>query len=62
MDDPARLVPGQGPIGVELVLEQPLARNGTGQLGNQAPGVVGDESIVFRHHRRTHLGSTRALR
>lgn len=57
-DNPASLVASEGPIGMELVPEDPLARHdvGAGGARNELPGVVVDESLVLIHHRGTPVG------
>lgn len=55
-DHAAGLVPSQGAVRVELVLEQPFAYDniGTGRAGHKALDAVGDESIVL-HHRSAQI-------
>lgn len=57
-DDLARFVPSQSPIEVELVFEQPLVGDdiGTRRSRFQAPGAIGEESIVFHRHCSTPVG------
>ena len=55
---PARLVPGEGPIGMELMPEDPLARHdiGTGRLRDEAPGVIIDEGLELVDHGSMPVG------
>jgi len=57
-DNPASLVASEGPIGMELVPEDPLPRHdvGAGGARNELPGVVVDEGLVLIHHRGTPVG------
>jgi len=57
-DNPASLVASEGPIGMELVPEDPLHGHDVGARGtrNELPGVVVDEGLVLIHHRSTPVG------
>jgi hypothetical protein len=57
-NNPASLVASEGPIGMKLVLEDPLPRHNIGSRGarNELPGVVVDEGLVLIHHRSTPVG------
>jgi hypothetical protein len=50
--NPASLVPFQGAIGIELVLENPLVSHDVGANGvrDKIPGVVGDQGSKFFFH------------
>jgi len=57
-DDPACLVPGEGAVGVELVLEQPLASDDvrTRRPRYEAPSAVVDQRLVLFRHRSAPIG------
>jgi hypothetical protein len=55
--NPASLVPFQGAIRIELVLENPLAGDDVGANGvrGKIPGVVGDQGSKFFFHGATPI-------
>jgi hypothetical protein len=57
-DHPAGLVTSEGPIGMEFVPENPLARHNVRARGarNKMPGVVVDECLVLIHHHSPPVG------
>jgi len=57
-DDPARLVPGEGTVGVEFVLEQPLPSNNVSTRGprDKAPSAIVDQRLVLIGHRSAPIG------
>ena len=57
-DHPAGLVTSEGPIGMEFVPENPLARHNVRarRARNKTPGVVVDECLVLSHHRSPPVG------
>jgi len=58
MDNPARLVPGEGAVGVKLVLEQPLASDNvrTRWPRDEAPSAVVDQRLVLFSPRSAPIG------
>jgi hypothetical protein len=50
--NPASLVPFQGAVGVELVLEDPFVGDdvGANRTRDKLPSIVGDQSIIFFFH------------
>jgi hypothetical protein len=50
--DPTSLIPFQGVVGVELVLEDPFADDdvGANKMRDKIASVVGDQSITFFFH------------
>jgi hypothetical protein len=50
--NPASLVPFQGAVGVELVLEDPFAGDdvGANRTRDKLPSIVGDQSIIIFFH------------
>jgi hypothetical protein len=56
-DDPASLMTSQRAVGVELMPEDPFASDNIGarRLGDEAPCVVVDESLVLLSHSRAPL-------
>jgi hypothetical protein len=55
--NPASLVPFQGVVVIELVLENPLAGDdvGTNEARDKIPGVVGDQGSKFFFHGTTPI-------
>jgi hypothetical protein len=55
--NPASLVPFQGAIGIELVLENPVAGDDVGANGvrDKIPGVVGNQDSKFFFHGATPI-------
>jgi hypothetical protein len=55
--NPASLVPFQGVVGIELVLENPLAGDDVGANGvrDKISGVVGDHGSKFFFHGTTPI-------
>lgn len=53
LDDPSRLVPLERAVGVQFVLEDPLAADDVDAVGmrNQFPSVVGTQGIELHLHR-----------
>jgi hypothetical protein len=53
--NPTSLVPFQGAVGVELVLEDPFSSDDVGakRMRGKIPSVVGDQSIIFFQHSTT---------
>jgi hypothetical protein len=51
-ENPARLAPSQGAVGVELVMKDPLAGDhvGAGRLRHERPSAVVDEGLVLIGH------------
>jgi hypothetical protein len=52
MKNPASLVPFQGAVRVELVLEDPFVGDdvGANRMRDKLPSIVGDQSIIFFFH------------
>jgi hypothetical protein len=50
--DPASLIPFQGAVGVELVLEDSFAGDdiGANKTRDKLPSIIGDQSIIFFFH------------
>jgi hypothetical protein len=50
--NPASLVPFQGAVGVELVLEDPFAGDDVGdnRMRDKLPSILGDQGIIFFFH------------
>lgn len=62
--DPACLIPFKRTIGVELMLEYPLACHNIGVRWprNEIPGVVSNQSCILLFHSRRQWGSASAAR
>jgi hypothetical protein len=58
LKDPIGLVEIKGPISMEIVCEDPLAGDNVGALrsGNQLPGLIADQGLVFVLHSHTPMG------
>jgi hypothetical protein len=56
--DPMSLVAIKGPVSMELMREDPLARDNVGALrpANQLPSPIADQGSVFVLHTRTPMG------
>jgi hypothetical protein len=58
LKDPTSLIAIKGPVGTELVREDPLAGDNVGALrsGNQLPGLITDQGVVLFLHSRMPMG------